>query len=238
MVVQIIETVPEHKLSAQDIEPLADELEAYQAIYRGYFYRLEQKRQAKTYLQGWMQPLPNKSIERIVLHNQGDETNAMRAMQHFMSAGACEDQPLLKRHWQEVDQEIGATDGVIIAAGSGFPKQGDGSVGVKRQWCRELGKVANCQVGVFLSYASQQGYTLLDRRLYLPEEWVSDAAYGQRRTNCGVPDDIIFKTKPELALEMVKAVAHSGQLRFRWLACDEEFGRAPTFLDGVSPYLW
>ena len=235
---QIISTVVENRLSAQDIEPLIDELKTYHAIYQEYYCRIEQKRQAHGYLEGLMQPLPNKSIERIVLHNQGDDANAIRAMQHFMSEGAWQDTPILKRHWQEVDQEIGTEDGVVIADGSGFPKQGDDSVGVKRQWCGQLGKVDNCQVGVFLGYASQQGYTLLDRRLYLPEEWVTDEAYTDRRVKCGVPDDITFKTKPELALEMVKAVADSGQLRFRWLTCDEEFGRDPAFLDGVGHYVW
>lgn len=235
---QIIETVTENRLSVQDIEPLSDELEAYQAIYNEYYCRIEQKRQAEAYLKGLMQPLPNKSSERIVLHNQGDDANAIRAMQHFMSEGVWQDKPILRRHWLEVDQTIGAEDGVLIADGSGFPKQGEDSVGVKRQWCGQLGKVDNCQVGVFLGYASQQGYTLLDRRLYLPEEWVTDAAYAERRVKCGVPDEIRFKTKPELALEMVKAVADSGHIRFRWLTCDEEFGRDPIFLDEISQHLW
>lgn len=235
---QIIETVIENKLTVEDLEPLADELEAYQRIYDDYFCRKEQKQEARDYLAGLMQPLPNKSIERIVLHNQGDDANAIRAMQHFMSQGAWQDGPILKRHWQEVEQEIGGQDGVLIADGSGIPKQGQASVGVKRQWCGQLGKVDNCQVGVFLGYASQQGYTLLNRRLYLPEEWVTDQAYAERREKCGVPTDISFKTKPELVLDMVKEVADSGHLRFRWLTCDEEFGRDPAFLDEVGHYLW
>ena len=234
---QIIETVTENKLAVEDLEPLAEELEAYQKIYDDYFCRKEQKREARGYLAGLMQSIPNKSIERIVLHNHGDDANAIRAMQHFMSQGAWQDHPILKRHWQEVDQEIGSEDGVVIADGSGIPKQGQDSVGVKRQWCGQLGKVDNCQVGVFLGYASQTGYTLLDRRLYLPEEWVTDEAYADRRKKCGVPEDISFKTKPELVLDMVKEVADSGHLHFRWLTCDEEFGRDPAFLDEVGQYL-
>jgi SRSO17 transposase len=87
---------------------------------------------------------------------------------------------------------------VLILDGSDFAKQGQGSVGVKRPWCGELGKIANCQAGVFLTYASTQGYTLLDRRLYLPEEWVNDPAYAERRRKCGVPAEITFQTKPAL----------------------------------------
>ena len=169
------------ELKQQDIAELAEELAAYQAMYEPYFKRKEQVRQANDYLEGLMQSLPNKSIERIVLHNQGDDENAIRAMQHFMSAGAWDDEAILGRHRQEVATEIGAADGVLIVDDSGFPKQGDASVGVKRQWCGQLGKVANCQVGVFVGYASPAGYALLDRRLYLLEEWVSDPAYVERR---------------------------------------------------------
>jgi SRSO17 transposase len=233
----IIETVSENRISAQDVESLAEELEAYQAMYDPFFSRVEQKRQAKAYLQGLMQPLPNKSIERIVLHNQGDDANAIRAMQHFMSDSPWQDEPILQRHWQEVDQDLGAEDGVLIVDSSGVPKQGDASAGVKRQWCGELGKVDNCQVGVYLGYASQAGYTLLDRRLYLPEDWFT-AAYAERRAKCGIPEDSSFKTQPELALEMLGAVAQSGRLRFRWLTCDEAFGRNSDFLDQVSSHVW
>lgn len=234
---QIIETVAQSKLTVEALEPLADALEAYHRIYDDYFCRKEQKREARSYLAGLMQPLPNKSIERIVLHNQGDDANAIRAMQHFMSQGTWQDQPILRQHWQEVDREIGSDAGVVIADGSGIPKQGHDSVGVKRQWCGQLGKVDNCQVGVFLGYASQAGYTLLDRRLYVPEVWLREEAYAERRQKCGIPDDVSFKTKPELVMDMVKAVADSGHLRLRWLTCDEEFGRNPAFLDDVGQYL-
>jgi SRSO17 transposase len=233
----IIETVSENRISAQDVESLAEELETYQAMYAPFFSRIEQKRQAKAYLQGLMQPLPNKSIERIVLHNQGDAANAIRAMQHFMSDSPWQDEPILQRHWQAVDQDLGAAHGVLIVDSSGVPKQGAASAGVKRQWCGELGKVDNCQVGVYLGYASQAGYTLLDRRLYLPEDWFT-AAYAERRAKCGIPEESTFKTQPELALEMVEAVAQSDQLRFGWLTCDEAFGRNSDFLDQVSAYVW
>jgi len=148
------------------------------------------------------------------------------------------DEVILKRHWPEVEQDLGEENGVLIADGSDFPKQGQEAVGVKRQWCGELGKKANCQAGVFLGYASSKGYTLLNRRLYLPEEWVNDEAYAERRRTCGVPKDIEFKTKPELVLEMVQAVHAAGTLRYRWLTCDEAFGRDTAFLDRVGQLVW
>jgi DDE superfamily endonuclease len=98
-----------------------------------------------------------------------------------------DDTALLHRHWQEVARDLGGDDGVLILDGSNFPKQGLESVGVKRQYCGELGKRANCQARVFLGYTSRQCYTLLDRRLYLPREWVAEATYTERRRRCGVP---------------------------------------------------
>lgn len=173
-----------------------------------------------------------------MLHNEGDNPNSIRAMQHFISQGAWDDATVLALYAQEVNKDLGDEDGVLIVDGSDFPKQGDESVGVKRQQCGQLGKIANCQAGVFLGYASQHGYTLLNHRLYMPQEWIEDAAYGDRRRQCGVPEDLPFQTKQQLASDMVIAMAQSGHLRFRWLTCDEAFGRDTHFLDEIVPWVW
>lgn len=184
-----------------------------------------------------MRDAPNKSIETMLLHKQGDDANKIRAMQHFMSEGAWDDEAVLAQHAKEVNKDLAEADGVLIIDGSDFPKQGSDSVGVKRQYCGELGKVANCQAGVFLAYASRQGYTLLDRRLYLPKEWLGDEAYAQRREACGVPEKLGFKTKAELALDMVKQLHEAKTLSYQWLTFDESFGRDTAFLDAVSAYI-
>jgi SRSO17 transposase len=235
----IIETVPVLKLRASELsERLLPELANYYAIYRPLFQRREQREQFEQYERGLMSSeLANKSIESMVLQMQGDDPNAIRASQQFISQGAWDDQVLLQRHWCEVNQDLGDDNGVLILDGRDFPKQGDESVGVKRQMCGELGKIANCQAGVFVSYASSKGYTLLDRRLYLPAEWFNDAAYAQRRQQCGVPTDLVFQTKPELGLAMVKALHGAGTLRFGWLTCDEAFGRDTDFLDEGAAYV-
>ena len=181
-----------------------------------------------------MRDAPNKSIETMLLHKEGDDVNKIRAMQHFMSEGAWDDEAVLAQHAKEVNKDVAERDGVLILDGSDFPKQGQDSVGVKRQYCGELGKVANCQAGVFLAYASRQGYTLLDRRLYLPKEWLEDEAYKERREACAVPEELSFKSKTELALEMVKQVHEAGALSYQWLTCDEFFGRDTAFLDAIS----
>ena len=121
----------------------------------------------------------NKSVETMMLHEHGDDENEIRALQHFISEGSWDDRAVLERHTEEVSKELGERDGVLIIDGSDFAKQGDDSAGVQRQWCGELGKVENCQAGVFLGYASSKGYTLLDRRLYLPEEVVRAGLPGQ-----------------------------------------------------------
>ncbi len=163
--IQPIETAPTLDLVPEDLEALLDELHAYHAIYSPLVQRREQREWSEKYLHGLLLQLPRKSIEPMVLALQGANRNAVRAMQQFLSEGAWDDDVILRRHWQEVETDLGDADGVLTLDGSDFPKQGTESVGVKRQYCGELGKRANCQAGVFLGYASVHGYTLLDRRL-------------------------------------------------------------------------
>ena len=221
-------------MAIQDIAHLVEELRAYHAIYSPLFQRREQRAAAYTYLQGLLAPLPRKSIEPMVLAVDDVAPKAVRAIQSFISEGQWNDERLLHQHWQEVETDLGAADGVLMVDGSDFPKQGVHSAGVKRQYCGELGKRANCQAGVFIGYASAQGYTVLDRRLYVPTEWLTDAAYADRRRQCGLPSDLTFKTKPALAQEMLAAVVKSQALRCRWVVADEAFGGNPGFLDGVA----
>lgn len=230
----LIETTPKMDLAIQDIEHLVEELRAYHAIYSPLFQRREQREAAHSYLQGLLATLPRKSIEPMVLAVDGVALKAVRAMQSFISEGQWHDERLLHQHWEEVETDLGAADGVLMVDGSDFPKQGDHSVGVKRQYCGELGKRANCQAGVFVGYVSSQGYTVLDRRLYVPAEWLTDEAYAERRRQCGLPAETTFKTKPELAQEMIATVVQSQALRCRWVVADEAFGGNPGFLDGVA----
>jgi len=230
----LIETTPKMDLAIQDIQDLVEELRTYHAIYSPLFQRREQRTAAHTYLQGLLATLPRKSIEPMVLAVEGVAPKAVRAMQSFISEGMWHDERLLHQHWKEVETDLGTDDGALMVDGSDFPKQGVHSVGVKRQYCGELGKRANCQAGVFVGYGSPQGYTILDRRLYVPAEWLTDDAYAERRMQCGLPPEFTFKTKPELAQEMLAAVVQTQALRCRWVVADEAFGGNPGFLDGVT----
>jgi len=156
----------------------------------------------------------------------------VRALQQFIGEGGWDDAALLDAHRRLVDETLGEDDGVLIADESAVPKRGGHSVGVARQWCGARGKQENCQVGVYLGYASRRGYTLLDRRLYLPQEWF-DRDHRERWEACRIPDDTGFASKAQLAGRMVEA-AVAGGLRARWLACDEWYGRDSGFLDRVA----
>jgi len=237
--VEPVATAPTLELTPQEVSGLVEELQAYHAIYAPLFQRREQRDWSAMYLRGLLADLPRKSVEPMVLALVGADRDAVRGLQHFLSAGPWEDDALLRRHWQEVERDLGDDDGVLTLDGSDFPKQGQESVGVKRQYCGELGKRANCQAGVFLGYASRHGYTLLDRRLYLPAEWVEDAAYAGRRAACGVPAGTAFQTKTALGAAMLRAVREAGTLRGRWVACDEGFGRDTALLDAIAALgLW
>ncbi len=122
-------------------------------------------------------------------------------------------------------KQSGDESGIGVVDETGFLKKGTKSVGVRRQYSGTAGKIESCQVGVFLSYFNGRNYVFLDRRLYLPEEWFTD---WERRRGAHVPDDVAFKTKPQLALEMLKHAWSQGVPR-AWVAGDEVYmGIHPT----------
>jgi len=116
--------------------------------------------------------------------------------------------------------ELGDPQGVLVIDETGFPKQGTHSVGVARQYCSTVGKIANCQIGVFLGYASRQGHVGIDRELFVPEEWLGDQV---RRRKAGIPDELTYRTKPQLALEMVERALDAG-VPAAWVVGDEVYG--------------
>jgi SRSO17 transposase len=235
---ELTPTAPVLDLTPGDLDAILDELQAYHAIFSPLFRRPEQRAWSQDYLQGLLLEIPRKSIEPMVLHLHGADRNTVRAMQQFLGEGAWDDATILHQLWQEVAHDLGDDDGVLILDGSDFPKQGKESVGVQRQYCGELGKTANCQAGVFVAYASQHGYALLDRRLYLPETWFTDA-YADRRKVCGVPDHLTFTTKSMLGWAMIEALVQTGTLPCRWVTCDEGFGKNPDLLDQIATLgLW
>jgi SRSO17 transposase len=149
------------------------------------------------------------------------------AMQHFISDSPWDDNSIISKLKKDVLTLLGdCQDGALIIDESGIEKQGKMSVGVARQYCGRLGKVENCQVGVYLAYANSEYTSLIDYRLYLPESWIGDT---QRRQKCGVPLDVSFQTKAQLALEMIRAFSVS-DLPFSWVCMDCHYGEQPWLL--------
>jgi len=221
-------------LTAADLEGLVEELAAYHAHFAPLFQRRQQRGWAAVYLRGLLTAdVPRKNAEALALRLLGAGPAAdrqVRALQQFVGEGGWDDARLLAAHQRLVDETLGEEDGVLIVDGSEVPKQGTHSVGVARQWCGHTGKKDNCQAGVYLGYASRRGYTLLDRRLYLPAAWFT-AEYRERRRACGIPRGTPFRTKHELAGELVEEAMGERRVRARWVACDEGYGDSPALLD-------
>jgi SRSO17 transposase len=210
---------------------LAEELVAYHAHFAPLFQRAEQRKWALAYLHGQLLDLDRKSIEPMALALAGGD---VQGMQQFISVGPWDDERVLEHHQQLVAETLGdAETGVLILDGCDFPNQGSYSVGVARQWCGALGKVANGQASVVACYASQHGYTLVDRRLYLHQSWFTPE-YRSRWERCGIPDETPFRTRPELATEIITTLRKRQVLPFQWVTCDEAFGQTPAFLDAIA----
>ena len=216
-------------LAPRDVEGFVERLSNYHASFASAFRRPEQQHWAQVYLRGLLSDLARKTIERIAL----TQAVKVRDLQHFIGQSAWDIAPVVDKHQLLLADTLGHPDGVMLIDESGIVKQGDDSVGVAPQYCGAVGKVANCQVGVFLGYASPTGYSLIASRLYLPEQWCNEQARG-RRERCGVPEEVSFQTKPELALTLLREAIERGSLPFQWVAVDALYGNTPAFLDGVA----
>jgi len=226
---------PTFDLSAEDVPELAEELEAFHGLFEEAFYRKEQVGLSQCYLQGLLTSLDRKSMEPIALKLHGPKQ--VRSLQRFMSQYQWDDELLAQRHEQELSKTLASPDGVWSVDSSEFVKKGRESVGVARQYCGRLGKIENCQSGVFVGYSSAKGYGLVDGRLYLPESWFSPEQK-DRREKCKVPEDLTFKTKPELAAEMLQALTATELFPAQWVTCDTVFGNSPTFLQSLPEGLY
>ena len=227
-------TPPPFHLDTQDMSALVKEFKDFHALFQDAWGRVEHYRLSSSYLQGLISSLPRKSMEPIALHTL--KPASVDSLQQFVSVATWDEPLLAQRHKEEAAQTIDDPLGVFSVDGSDFPKKGAESVGVARQYCGRLGKVDNCQAGVFLAYASPKGHALLDRRLFLPQSWLSKEQK-ERRQKCRVPDGTTFKTKPQLALEMVQNIRALNLFHGQWVTCDDFFGNSPNFIDHLPPDL-
>jgi len=208
------------EMSPKTVRGCGDRLIGFLQRYLPRFYRIEQRKNATVVIRGLLSGLERKTCEPIAIESRLPR----KPVQFFVGAGKWDDESVMAELRQHVREERAEPDGVVIIDPSAFPKKGTESCGVDRQWCGRLGKVENCQVGVFLAYASSNGYAPLDRRLYLPLSWANSPA---RRLKCHVPSGVKYQEKWQIVLDLLDrslpGLAHG------WITGDEEFGRPVEF---------
>jgi SRSO17 transposase len=182
-----------------------------------YFERAEPRQRVMAYLRGLLSPAERKNSWQLA-EISGDATPY--AFQHLLRRALWDPEAVRDELCHYIMQHLGDAKAVLVLDETGFLKKGRHSAGVARQYSGTAGKVDNCQIGVFLGYASPLGHTLLDRELYLPEEWTADRERCQR---AGIPADRSFATKPQLARQML-ARAFSAGVPAHWVTGDSVYG--------------
>jgi SRSO17 transposase len=214
------EILNEAQIKPEVANGMLKRLEQFAAPFVASLGRREAKQNARVYISGLLSDLERKNVESIAYRHDQDR----RGLQRFIGEASWPHPPLRAELAQQVGAELGEADGVIVFDPSGHKKCGHDSVGVQRQWLGRLGKIDNGQVGVYLGYASRKEQALVDVRLYLPKEWAKDKA---RRKKGGVPKEIRYRTRHELALEML--AINGRHLPHKWIAGDDEMGRSSRF---------
>ena len=206
-----------------------DSFQQFHAFFAPSFGRKQWREHSRNYLQA----LLVQAQERRNAENLSESVGiSARAMQRFLTEARWDDDTVIGRLQEYLAPRLGHPEAVWVFDGSDFPKQGRKSAGVARQYCGRLGKVANCQAGMFLAYVSPLGRALVDKRLYLPGSWTSDQG---RCAAAGVPEERrSYHSKTELALEMLEWALELGHLRAGWVAGDDAFGMSPSFRDALA----
>ena len=223
-------SVPKFDVSTSDVESFIDQLRCFHDEFSDCFHRNETRENIFRYMVGQFGELERKSIEPIALAVEGGQ---VRSMQRAISDAVWLEDKLLAKYRSIVSNDMGDPNGVLIFDESGFIKKGEDSAGVHRQYCGSIGKVENCQVGVFAAYASPHGYAFLDKRLFIPEEWFSEE-YKHRRKKCNFPTNLRFQTKPELASEMLAKIDREQTILYKYIVADSIYGHSPAFIEKVE----
>lgn len=207
--------------------------EEFHKEFAPLFGRKEARARSEQYLRGLLvQQTDRRNAENLAESIQGATP---RSLQRFLTEAPWDTERVIERLQGYLGPRLNAPDGVFVLDETGFPKQGKKSVGVARQYSGTLGKVGNCQVGVFLAYASSRGHALVDKRLYLPKKWTDDP---ERCRRAGVAEGIGFQTKSELALSMLREARTRGHMQSRWVTGDEEYGKVPDLRDALDAEDW
>lgn len=190
-----------------------DELQGLHARIAPYFKRAEPRRRALSYLQGLLSSVERKNGWQLA-EQAGEATPD--GMQRLLNGSRWDPRGVCDELRGYAVEALGSEEAVLVVDETSFIKKGNHSVGVKRQYCGTVGRIENCQVGVFLAYATERGTAFIDRELFLPEDWVADPV---RRERAGVPDERACLSKPQLALQMLERAFEAG-VKAAWVAGD------------------
>lgn len=215
---------PHHSISAGEakttpahVAQWAQTLTQLHARIAPRFARPEPRRRALLYLQGLLSPIERKNGWHLAEHAR---EITPYGMQRLLVGSIWDADRVRDDLRQYVVEQVGDPKAVLAIDETSFPKRGDKSAGVRVQYCGTTGQVENCQVGVFLSYVTRASHVLIDRELYLPRAWTSDR---KRCQAAGIPDDVSFHTKCELAVQMLERV-WAVRLPCAWVVADSVYG--------------
>jgi SRSO17 transposase len=214
------------EMDITQIKGIGKELSAFLSQFDDCFSRSGSRQNLRAYVNGQLSDLPRKSIEPIALA----ANMPPRTLQCFLSILPWDHQRLRDKLQWNVADEHAHPSAIGVVDDSGNPKKGVHTPGVQRQWCGNTGKTDNCVVGVHIAYVAGDFQCLLDSDVYLPKDWANDPA---RRKKAGIPDDVVYRKKTDIALEQVSRSMQNGIRVFAW-TFDEWYGRDGEFLDGLE----
>jgi SRSO17 transposase len=218
------ELMAEAEVKPEALEGVLERLKEFVRPFAASLTHAAQRDHLEEYVAGLVSNVKRKNIETIAYLHEQDR----QPLQKFIGQKPWNWQPLTGELARQIAATLGEADGVLVIDPSGVLKQGKASVGVARQWCGRAGKVDNCQVGVYLGYVTRKEHALVDTRLYLPKEWTKDK---KRRQRAGIPQEVRFRTRHELALEMLRE--HRSVLPHAWVTGDDEMGRNSGFREAL-----
>ncbi len=213
-------------MNTKQIKRIGKELNAFLSKFDDCFSRSGSRQNLRTYVKGQLSDLPRKSIEPIALA----ANIPPRTLQCFLSILPWDHQRLRDKSQRIVSHEHSHPEAVGIVDESGNPKKGTHTACVQRQWCGNTGKTDNCVVGVHTAYVADDFQCILDSDLYLPQDWANDP---DRRKKAGIPDEVVYRKKTDIALEQISRSMNNGIRVFAW-TFDEWYGRDGQFLDGLE----
>lgn len=183
-----------------------------------HFRRPEPRQRVRSYIEALLSGVDRKNSWQIA-EQAGEPTPY--GIQRLIASARWNTDAVCNEARDYALEHLADEDGVLVLDETGFLKKGTKSAGVARQYSGTAGKIDNCQIGVFLAYSSSKGTALIERELYLPNEWTADP---ERRSEAGIPEDVVFRTKPQLARAMLERAFGAG-VQASWVVADEVYGR-------------